>query len=395
MLKALSLAATLALTALTAGAQTMDAVVSQVLANDPVLTAERMRLQRLEAEIHAENTLRGPEVGMSYRWGLDGVGNKWDLEVAQEFDWPGLYRARSRQASMQAGAFATLYRAKEVEQALVVRQAIYTLLSAHAEMDELSHWEQNLQELVEVYERQLKRGETTILEVSKLKLEIFRARTRIAEAQNRLAAAEADLKALNGGEMPAQLPHTASCEPLQPFEYYRDAIRATDPQVAASRRLFDLAQQQARVDKLKAAPGFKLGYVYENEAGEHFHGFSFAVTLPTWNRRAASRASEAALIETMAQADVVEMQRMAQVQALYTAARRAHQLMTDGEALFGDHSDYLAILRKALDGGKITLLEFIREENDYLEGALEYTALCLEFNLAASSLNRADFAAHD
>lgn len=375
-------------------AQSIADAVGEVLANDPVLTAERKRLRGLEDEIHAENTLAGPEFGMSYRWGLDGVGDKWGVDLTQGFDWPGLYRARSRHATMQAGAFATLYRAKEVQQALVVRRAVYTLLAARADMDELSHWEENLQELIDIYDRQLERGETTILEVSKLKLEIFQARTRIAEAQNRLHAAEADLQALNAGTLPAALPRSVPLEELHPYDYYRELLDS-DPEIAASRRLFDLAQQESKVASLKAAPGFRIGYVYENEAGEHFHGFSFGITLPAWNNRATRRASEARLIETMAQSDLVALQRTSQVKAQYTAAENARRLIESGQEIFGDGTDYLTILRKALDGGKINLLEFIRQENEFLQAALEYNALCLSYNLEAASLNRADFAAND
>lgn len=373
----------------------IDAAVSEVLGNDPVLIAERERLHALEHEIHAENTLAGPELGMSYRWGLDGVGNKWGVDVSQSFDWPGLYRARSRQASMQAGAFATLYRAKEVQQALVVRQAIYTLLAARAEMKELTIWEENLQELIEIYDRQLKRGEATILEVNKLHLEIFQARSLIADARNRLGNAEADLQALNGGNLPAALPQEMTYEELRPYKYYEEQLLRSDPEVLAARRLFDIAQQDYKVVALKAAPGFKLGYVYENEAGEHFHGFSFGITLPSWNNRAAKRASEAKLIETMAESDVVSLQRTAQVRAQYTSADKARKLIEDGRGLFGADADYLSVLRKALDGGKINILEFIRLENEYLQAALEFNNLCLRYNLDAASLNRANYAVND
>lgn len=376
-------------------AQSVDAVVARVLANDPAMAAERSRLHQLEDEIHASNTLRGPELGMSYKWGLDGVGNKWDVEFAQEFDWPGLYRARSRRASLQAGAFATLYRAKEVEQALLVRNAVYALLAARADVEILSHWEENLRELAAAYDRLLTRGETTILEVRKLKLEIFLARTQISGAHCRLSAAEADLQALNGGNMPEGLPEDMAMESLKPYEWYKEQLIACDPEIAASRRLCELARQDARVASMGGAPGFKLGYLYENEAGEQFHGFSFAITLPAWNNRAASRAANAKIIETMAQGDVVLLDRQARVYAEFSSASRFLEQINAGAELFGPDSDYLSILRKALDGGKLNLLEFIREENEFLQAALEYNALCYQYNCAASSLNRADFCAND
>ena len=388
-------AALLLCAALTIQARTVDDVVAEVIANDPALIQERARLQGLEDRIHQENTLKGPEVGMSYKWGMDGVGNKWDLEVAQEFEWPGLYRARSRQAAAQAGAFATLYRAKEVEQALLVRNAVYTLLSAKADVDLLAQWENNLAQLAQAYDRLLKRGETTLLEVGKINLEIFQARVKIAEAQARMSTAEADLKALNNGSMPANLPDVTARESIRPLKWYEDMLLENDPEIAAYSRLDNLARQEAKVTAAGAAPGFKLGYVYENEAGENFHGFSFVLNLPSWNNRAATRASKAAVVEAMYGKEMKVLERMAQVESRHAVATKALAIIEAAQDTFGSEYDYMTVLRKAFDGGKITLLEFIREQNDYLQAAMDYNALVLEYNLAAASLNRADFAAHD
>ena len=45
-----------------------------------------------------------PEVEFEHLWGPDS-NRKWNVGVAQSFDWPGVYRRRAKEAKARIGAF--------------------------------------------------------------------------------------------------------------------------------------------------------------------------------------------------------------------------------------------------------------------------------------------------
>ena len=121
-----------------------------------------------------------------YKFNSAGGPDKWGVSIGQAFDWPGVYGARREAAGYRAEALGRLYRGALLDRAYEVKQLLVKLSVARSHMSTLQQAEYAEQQLAEAYAGAFDRGEATILDVSKIRLQIF-------EIANLVAAAEATL----------------------------------------------------------------------------------------------------------------------------------------------------------------------------------------------------------
>ncbi|WP_289860307.1 TolC family protein, partial [uncultured Muribaculum sp.] len=79
---------------LSAQAQNFDQLLNSVLSNNQAVASSRYANESELLNLKSENNLPDPEVEVEYQWGRHEVGDKFDINVSQGFDWPGVYRAR-------------------------------------------------------------------------------------------------------------------------------------------------------------------------------------------------------------------------------------------------------------------------------------------------------------
>lgn len=385
--------ALLMLSAATLGVEAADlnGTVARIVANNPALNAEKARIEAETAAMQAENVLQGPEVDFDYKFGKDE--NKWGASLTQGFDWPGTYRARSRALEARRALAEKQLAGARLACATEAKDLLLQLQLAHFQLQLANEAADNIASLEQLYARALERGETTILEVKKLRLEAFSCATRRAEAEANLAAVEAQLTALNGGT-PLSSDFSRDFEPEQlkgESEYLAD-ISEKDPDFALACAQSAAAEQNRKVASLSAMPGFKAGYVYENEGGDSFHGFTVGISLPAWNRSnktAAARLEKTAADET---ASDTLLKLKAQLTADYAAATRLEVRVQAAKDEFAN-AEYPRLLQKALDAGRINLFDYLREYNDYLTAKADFLDLEYRYASLVAKLNRYDLIA--
>lgn len=378
-------AALLACTPL-AFAADLDEVARAIADRNPELAASRARYEAELEGARAENVLPGLEVDFDYKFGKRE--NRWGGGVSQSFDWPGLYSARRKALSSRRSAFEQLYRADYLEQALAAKQLLIEYVKAKSVVEVLSEAQANVDRLEQLYAYAFERGETTILEVRKLRLQAFALATRRAEAEAALEAVAASLRALNGGEdISVEFPTGFPAELLAPEAEYIEQLAANDPTVAAETSLLAAADGEIAVARRSAMPSFKIGYAYENEGGESFHGFSLGLALPAWSNKARVAASRAGRLAVELGAQDYALKLRSQLSADYAAATRLGMRLDEGRRAFAA-DEYPQLLGKALDGGRINLFDYLREYNEYLDAKAEFIDLEYQYATVLARLNR-------
>lgn len=367
-----------------------EKIVAEVVESNPSLSAERARLS---AELNAEatgNILSDPEVEFEHLWGLgDADGNKWNLSVRQAFDWPGVYAARRKANSHRTTAFGMLYRDRVADAVCDARTALIDIIGCSRRLELCRRQSATLDSLLEASRKAFERGGAiTILDYKKLQIESNKLRMLCSDTEAELDGLRAALSAMGGNK----LFDTGNLRDYPPMPLlseaeYLDLLDSHDPYVLSRESMLEASRARLSAERRSRLPGFSLGYVFENEAGEKFTGFSAAVTLPVWSRR---RAITAADMEVQATADEYTAGYLARRAAIISRRSEAGMVgrrLEGYTAALGDGS-YPALLRKALDGGAMSMLDYLREMNFYMEACLEFEDLLQRRARLLAILNR-------
>ncbi len=363
-------------------------IVRRIAADAPSYSAEQARLQANVESMRAENVLENPEVEFERLWSAGPADNKWSGSLSQAFDWPGAYGARS----CAAAALATAGRLEldETFRQLQVKAAENTLqlLAARRKVEILTEVHESMTRLRQEYDRAWQMGETTILDVNKMKIEEIRSATELEQARAEMNAVKADLISMAPNsaavedamelvdfpyvELASAGDYTAAVENAPELRYYSAIAEAENANVA--------------VAKAQRLPGFSLGYVHAFEEGTHFNGLSVGVSLPVYSRRHAVAAADqlglAARLDLVARRVELETQ----IAADYASATSLKEQIARFSPLV-EGVNNMALLRKALDGGELSLLDYLQETNYFLRARLDCLALLRDYTLLAFRLN--------
>lgn len=369
--------------AFSAAADDYDATIAAALTHSHNVRADSLRGIAAVAEIRAENTLEGPEAEFEYLIGPAGVKNRWSAGLTQSFDWPGAYRARSRQANATRLASEEVLRSVVLDKALQVKLLIIDIVNARQRAALNHEIVAAAARLDSLTRRSFELGNATVLDTRKAALAALDARRRLADVENDCAALDASLQALIG---------RATCTAAwtkYPEQTTVSEDMATDdfPEVRVAS--LSLAAARAAADAVRASslPGFSLGYRHAFEDGTHFNGFTVGVRLPSWSRKQRTLSARLEAESAAEQLAQTRLDVVAQYTAELTSARRLAALRDEYQGLASDDS-YLPLLQRAFDGGQISVLDFISEIDFFRQARVEYLDLDYRLQLALARLNR-------
>lgn len=386
-MKRIIIAAAALFAAISAIADDFDEAARGIAGANPQVAASRARYEARLEEGRAANVLAGPEADVDYKFAPSGVENRWGVSVGQSFDWPGAYAARRKANGYRAEAFAQLYRAEFVEKALEAKQLLIAIAESRKQLELLRAASMNMTRLAEAYETAFAQGETTVLEVSKIRLRRFEIENRLARAEVEDEQLLNNLRALNGGAGCPKVPELPLTAHLRSLDEYRQELEDNDPGAAANRRLEAAALADVSAARRSALPSFKLAYVHDYEEGFHFNGFSVGISLPSWGPRASVKAARAEALAQIQDTGDYSLRVNTRLLNDYRLCSRLDSRVDAARRLFADDA-YPAQLRKALDAGLITLFEYLSEYGSYLDAKSEYYTLCGELAQAWASLER-------
>lgn len=364
--------------------------LEEVASNNLELSSSADMMTAELATLKSENNLPDPEVGFDYMWGRHDVGNKYALSVTQSFDWPGLYHARAKAAKTTSMAMASLARAKCMDKMMEVEQLFIDIINTRKNLALYSESMRLLDSLMAKYSKGAANGEFTRLDVNKIRLSQLSVCRRKADIQTQLDGLVADLQAANGGKPCGHIVDGLSDyehRALRPQDEYLAQVERYDPQVVSSVLTRQSQEQMVKVAKMGNLPSFSIGYAYENEPDEIHNGISVSMTLPIFSNRNKVKAAKYAA--RAAEADIAAMMvdRNTAMRADYEKARVLKTELDEYDEIFGN-SDYLTLLKKSLDGGQMSLLDYIQEMQYYLDEMSTMLSTEYELQQVMARLNR-------
>jgi len=191
----------LSLLSLSASAQDIyQPVLSQIEQNSTTLQALQKQMEAQKTAYRTGLTPRDPEVQFGYLWGSPSpIGNRKDISIRQEFEFPSVYARRNRLASKQGEAAEWQYRQERMQLLLKAKQTCIRLVYNNALANLYEQQAVRARKMTQAYERMLQEGSTNQLELDKARLHRTSVEGRLSAVHLEQSQLLAELQAMNGG----------------------------------------------------------------------------------------------------------------------------------------------------------------------------------------------------
>ena len=373
-----------------ANANDFDRALNLLISNNLEAKVVSQRgVSEVEA-LKAENVLGGPEAEFSRVWGNnEEIGNKFGVSVSQGFDWPGLYSARRKAAKTSESALEFLRASAMLDARRDARVLLIDYIHNQQLLDLQNHYAERLDSMEAYYKRAAEEGLETRLDYNKTVMERIRVHRELHQLERDRDALIIRIQAFNGGMSPNEVLSLVGKDypavDRSRLSAVLSQVEERDPGYAAARLQAQAAREKVKVEKLSGLPGFSIGYEHETEAGGGFNGFSVGISLPSWSRKHARKAAviEAELAEK--DAEIALIQRKADLESDLVQLDYYEHAIEESSLIVNDDAP-IQLLRKALVAQQITLLNYIDEENYFLQAHRDYIDLVYEYQLALARL---------
>ena len=349
---------------------TLETLLWEIEQNNPDLQAAAAALDRERLENRSEALLADPEVEFNYLWGAAGIGDRHDVRITQSFDLPTLSGKRSGKAASLDELSALDYEAQRLALRQEARSVCIDLVYYSQLLKELTGRLARTDTLVRAYERRMRAGGATILDLNKAKLSQASVQGQFDHADNERKALWSRLLALNGGKEPSFSPESYDPDTLPAdFDSWFGEAAEKNPVLAYVREEVALEEQQLAIDRQAMMPELTVGYMSEIRTAEKFRGVTVGLNIPLWSSANRVRRSRAGVAAAKSRQDAAEQEFCQRLRDLYrqAAALKDHAAKMRASLADADYRDYLLT---ALTRGEISMIDYLVEMDLYNE-ALE------------------------
>lgn len=370
---------------------TFASLAGKLASANPDAIVSELALIAEQSSLKAEVAPADPEVEFEYLWPSSaGELNRWSVGASQEIPDFRKMRAAGRVVKAIDNQKYLERQALSKEVRYDAEQRLIRLIGAKRDLEMLRRIHDNFDSLTVTYNRAWEKGEVTILDLNKIKIEHARASSANSQAEGEVAALMSEIISLSNGTITKEELASLSDYPAfvtLPETTDVDAVVESSVQYKALEEQLNVADAKVDFASKSRFPQLTLGYVHAYEDGNHFNGVSAGLTLPVFSR---SSEKSAAMAERLSVGQT-NHRRLAEMVAgvkadMARAAVLREQLSMLAPAV--ENTNNFRLLKLALEGGEISLLDYLQEVSYFVEAAREYNAARLDYALMGASLAR-------
>ncbi len=341
-------------------------VLKAVEDNNTTLKALKETANAQKLENKTGIYLSNPEVEFNYLWGNpSAIGNRTDFNISQTFDIPTITGMKRKMADERNGLVEWQYKAERMNILLEAKQYCIELIYFNALKKELEIRLQHAETIASGYQNRLNSGDANKLEFNKAQLSLSTITGEMARIDVERNTLLSQLKRLNGGLDISMDDYRFDQEqlPLNFDDWYQQAEQK-NPILAYVKQEVLVSQKQVSLTKAKGLPTFSAGYMSENVVGQRFQGLALGVSVPLWENKNRVKQAKTAVVAAQARETDSKQQFYNQLQIQYN---RALGLKNTAEAYRKSltMTNSTELLKKALDAGEISLLNYMVELGFY------------------------------
>ncbi len=343
-----------------------DAVLKAIETNNTSLKALRQSAAAQKLENKSEIYLSGPELGFAYLWGNPAIGsNRTDVNITQSFDIATLTGFKNRLAGKENLALDWQYEADRKEILLQAKRYCIDMVYLNTSINELNKRLEYAGEMEKAFQRRLQAGDANLLEYNNILLNRIAVQGELERVKTDRFDRIAQLKLLNGGTE-ISLNDTVYNEVALPdtFDLWYAHIAQKKPELTLALQQSEISKDVVKLNRLRNLPAISAGYMSEKVGSEHFQGLVMGVSIPLWeNKNRLARAKAGALAAQAWQTDI-SLQDYLQTQIQYDKALRLKTIADTYSNALKNFSN-LALLKKALMLGEISVVDYFAEQSAY------------------------------
>lgn len=339
----------------------VDEILLLVEQNNTTLKAASDKTETAKQEVMMETSLEDPEIGFDYLWGKPGmIGKRKDINVNQTFDLATVFGYRKRLAKSQKELLELELQQKQLETRL---EAMDLLVQITYYNQALAIYEERLQQekqLAASYEKRLAAGDANKLEANRARLSLVEIESETEKVKMERDLLMLQLQTLCGG-----------MEIIYNNTDYNAINVASSMSLKALQDAQNSQQERVAENDLKTAraqsmPSITAGYMAELTDDEKWNGVTIGVSIPLWSNRHNMKRARLSLQSARSEAADAsyKLEQFAASQRLRT--ERYHDIAQKMQQKLANASS-TTLLRKALDEGEISLVEYTIESSDLFD----------------------------
>lgn len=339
----------------------VDEILRLVEQNNTTLKAASDKTEAAKQEVMMETSLEDPEIGFDYLWGKPGmIGKRKDINVNQTFDLATVFGYRKRLAKSQKELLELELQQKQLETRL---EAMDLLVQITYYNQALAIYEERLQQekqLAASYEKRLAAGDANKLEANRARLSLVEIESETEKVKMERDLLMLQLQTLCGGT-----------EIMYNNTDYNAINIASGMSLKALQEAQNSQQERVAENDLKTAraqsmPSITAGYMAELTDDEKWNGVTIGVSIPLWSNRHNMKRARLSLQSARSEAADAsyKLEQFAASQRLRT--ERYHDISQKMQQKLANASS-TTLLRKALDEGEISLVEYTIESSDLFD----------------------------
>lgn len=371
-------------------AQNYDELIREVISSNPEIAISTASNRSELMSIKSENNLPDPELEFEHQWGQHNIGNKWAISLSQSFEWPGTYNVRSNAFKTTSKAIAYLDRSNYIDKQLEIKLLFIDIVNIHKNMALTNEVMEHMSQLKAKYHQGYELGEVSLLDVNKIDIEHIAISRKYNDLEIQLNTLKSSLSAIAGGNDCSNIISKLTEYPqdkLLSEEEYTKLIAETDPQLSYSSLMAQAQALNLKAAKLGMMPGFSLGYIHNYELGERFNGLKIGISLPLFSTKNKTKAAQFLQESYDLQTTALHVNKLTSMYSERTNIVRLNREIQQSKPIF-EKSDNLLLLKKALDGGEISLLNYLQEVNYFLSAQQDYMNIVYQYHYALARLNK-------
>lgn len=365
----------------------INPVLSSIEENNTTLKALREQVEADKLQNKTGIFLDDPEVGFNYLWGNpSNIGNRTDFSVSQTFDIPTITGMKSRLANGRNNLVEWQYKADRMNILLEAKQYCIELIYYNSLLKELYLRLEHAETIAKGYKDRMDRGDVSILEYNKVNLNLSTIQGEISRMEVERDALLAQLKRLNGGiDVVFNDADYGSRElPLNFNDWY---VQAEDKNLVLAyvRNEIEVSQKQVSLSKAMNLPKFTAGYMSEKVVGQRYQGVSLGISIPLWSNKNQVKQAKASVAAAQSREADTKQQFFSQLQIQYSKAMGLKTTADKYRKSLANVNNTI-LLKKALDAGEISLLDYMVEMGLYYDNVNQTLAAERDYQLAFAEL---------
>ncbi len=340
----------------------INSVLDSIEANNTTLKSLRLTADAQKLGNKTSIYLDNPEVEFNYLWGKPGnIGSRTDINIKQTFDIPTISGMKSRLANGQNTLIEFQYKADRMNILLEAKQYCIDLVYFNALKRELEMRLQHAETIAKGYKDRLDRGDANRLEYNKIQLNLASVLGELSRVEVERNALLSQLKRLNGGTdiVLNENQYVSVQLPLNFNDWYEEAEQK-NPVLAYIKQEIEVGKSQVSLSKASNWPTFSTGYMSEKVVGQQHQGFTVGISIPLWENKNRVKQAKVAVSAAESREADRKQQFYSQLQSLYNRANGLKVIAEKYRQSLANVNN-TDLLKKALDTGEISLLDYIVE----------------------------------